>query len=193
MTHRPVRGILEGKQREFDVENATYAASSGSSFKADYAVVLSGHIHVAESIAFDETSERPPQLISGNAGTALDDIPTASPTAGELGDPAVAEAETLSAFGFMTIEPDGDVWIATQRDKNGNQLLGCVLDVDRTALPAAGATERSTRREGTTCKEGDLSVAPLAPSPDRDSPARISSPCRPASPGQQPTSLPACR
>ena len=67
-----------------------------------------GHIHVAETIAFDESSDRPPQLISGNAGTALDDIPTASPTAGELGDPAVTEAETLSAFGFMTIEPDGE-------------------------------------------------------------------------------------
>jgi hypothetical protein len=129
VTHRPVWGILEGKQREFDVENATYAASSGDSLKANYAVVLSGHIHVAETIAFDETSDRRPQLISGNAGTALDDIPTASPSAGELGDPAVAQAETLSAFGFMTIEPDGDVWIATQRDKNGNPLLDCILDV----------------------------------------------------------------
>jgi hypothetical protein len=129
VTHRPVWGILKSKQREFDVENATYAASSGDSLKANYAVVLSGHIHVAETIAFDETSDRRPQLISGNAGTALDDIPTASPSAGELGDPAVAQAETLSAFGFMTIEPDGDVWIATQRDKNGNPLLNCILDV----------------------------------------------------------------
>jgi hypothetical protein len=129
VTHRPVWGILKSKQREFDVENATYAASSGDSLKANYAVVLSGHIHVAETIAFDETSDRRPQLISGNAGTALDDIPTASPSAGELGDPAVAQAETLSAFGFMTIEPDGDVWIATQRDKNGNPLLDCILDV----------------------------------------------------------------
>jgi hypothetical protein len=129
VTHRPVWGILEGKQREFDVENATYAASSGDSLKATYAVILSGHIHVAETIAFDVTSDRRPQLISGNAGTALDDIPTVSPSAGELGDPAVAQAETLSAFGFMTIEPDGDVWFATQRDKNGNPLLDCILDV----------------------------------------------------------------
>jgi hypothetical protein len=129
VTHRPVWGILKSKQREFDVENATYAASSGDSLKANYAVVLSGHIHVAETIAFDETSDRRPQLISGNAGTALDDIPTASPSAGELGDPAVAQAETLSAFGFMTIEPNGDGWIATQRDKNGNPLLDCILDV----------------------------------------------------------------
>ena len=128
MTHRPVWGILKGKDREFDVENATYAASSGDALNADYALVLSGHIHAAETIAFDETSERRPQLISGNAGTALDDIPTASPTAGELGDPAVTQAETLSAFGFMTMEPDGYTWIATQRDKHGNPLLICILD-----------------------------------------------------------------
>jgi hypothetical protein len=130
VTHRPVWGILEGKASEFEVENATYAAATGDSLKADYGLVLSGHIHVAESIAFDESSQRPPQLVSGNAGTALDEIPTASPTAGELGDPAVTEAETLSAFGFMTLEPEKDVWFATQRDKDGNPLLECVLDLD---------------------------------------------------------------
>jgi hypothetical protein len=129
VTHRPVWGILEGKEREFDVENATYAAATEGSRKGDFALVLSGHIHAAESIAFDESSDRAPQLVSGNAGTALDDIPTASPTAGELGDPTVTEAETLSAFGYMTMEPDGEVWIATQRDKNGNALFACMFDL----------------------------------------------------------------
>jgi hypothetical protein len=129
VTHRPVWGIFEDKTGELESENATYAAATGDSLKADYALVLSGHIHVAESIAFKESSHRPPQLISGNAGTALDDIPTASPSAGELGDPAVTEAETLSAFGFMTIEPVDNAWIATQRDKEGNPLLECAVDV----------------------------------------------------------------
>ena len=101
--------------------------------------MLSGHIHAAETIAFDETSERRPQLISGNAGTALDDIPTASPTAGELGDPAVTQAETLSAFGFMTMEPDGYTWIATQRDKHGNPLLICILDATTLSCGPSGA------------------------------------------------------
>jgi hypothetical protein len=94
---------------------------------------------VAESIAFDETSNRPPQLISGNAGTALDEVPTASPSAGELGDPAVTDAETLSAFGFMTLELDGENWIAIQRDKQGHPLLECALEVTqmRCGGPAA--------------------------------------------------------
>ncbi len=101
--------------------------------------MLSGHIHVAETIAFAEASDRRPQLISGNAGTALDDIPTASPTAGELGDPSVAQAETLSTFGFMTMEPDGEAWIATQRDKNGNPLLDCILDATSLSCGAQSA------------------------------------------------------
>jgi Calcineurin-like phosphoesterase len=139
VTHRPVWGILEGKEGEFDVENATYAKSSGDSLQADYALVLSGHIHAAETIAFDATSDRRPQLVSGNAGTALDDIPTASPTAGELGDPTVAQAETFSAFGFMTIEPDGNAWIATQRDKTGNPLLECNFEATTLRCGAAAA------------------------------------------------------
>jgi hypothetical protein len=94
VTHRPVWGIVEGKE-------------------------------------FDEMSDRPPQLVSGNAGTALDDIPTASPAAGELGDSAVIEAETLSAFGFMTLELDDEGWIVTQRDRRGSTLLECVLVVDQ--------------------------------------------------------------
>ena len=140
VTHRPVWGILEGKGTEFEVENATYAAATGESLQADYGVVLSGHIHLAESMSFDESSDRPPQLISGNAGTALDQIPTASPTAGGLGDPAVTEAETLSAFGFMTLEPDENGWVATQRDKQGNPLLECVLVLDQLTCeePEAG-------------------------------------------------------
>ena len=127
VTHRPVRGILAGKGTEFEVVNATYGSATDGSLRADYDVVLSGHIHLAESITFDRSSERPAQLISGNAGTALDEIPTASPTADELGDPTVAQAETLATFGFMTIEPHQNGWIATQRDMQGEALLECTL------------------------------------------------------------------
>jgi hypothetical protein len=72
-------------------------------------------------------------------GTALDQIPTASPTAGELGDPAVTQAKTLSAFGFMTLESDETGWIAIQRDRWGNPLLECVLVLDQLTCEAPDA------------------------------------------------------
>jgi hypothetical protein len=40
----------------------------------------------------------------------------------------MTQAETLSACGFMTMEPDQDAWIASQRDKRGKPLLDCILD-----------------------------------------------------------------
>ena len=60
VTHRPVWGILGGRIGEFQVENAAFEAATGGALKADYAIILSGHIHAAESIAFDESSDRPP-------------------------------------------------------------------------------------------------------------------------------------
>jgi hypothetical protein len=39
----------------------------------------------------------------------------------------------------MTIEPDGNVWIATQRDKHGNPLLECVLEAAELSCGAVAA------------------------------------------------------
>ncbi|MCC7023801.1 MAG: metallophosphoesterase [Thermomicrobiales bacterium] len=127
VTHRPVWGILSGKSGEFEVDNATYTAATGNALGADYGLVLSGHIHLSEALAFAPGSGRPLQIIGGNSGTALDQIPTASPTAGQLGDPEVATAETLSSFGFLTLEPDGHAWKATPRDVSGTPLLACTM------------------------------------------------------------------
>jgi hypothetical protein len=129
VTHRPVWGIFTGTGAETEGLNATYQAATGDTFKGKYALILSGHVHLAETLAFIQSSERPPQLISGNAGTALDNIPTASPSAGELGDPDVEEAETLSSFGFLTLEPDGAHWVATQRNAEGDPLRTCAFDL----------------------------------------------------------------
>ena len=135
VTHRPMWGILAGEDGEIEVDNASYQAATGGALGADYALLLSGHIHLAESLSFDSASGRPAQLISGNAGTALDAVPSASPAASELGDPQIEDAETLSSFGFLTLEPDGTSWIASQRNAAGDQLLRCQL-----ALPEITCT-----------------------------------------------------
>ena len=129
VTHRPVWGIFSQEEAAVIGPNATYEAAIGDTFSGKYALILSGHVHLAETLAFKESSDRPPQIVSGNSGTALDDIPTGNPTASELGDPDVSEAETLSSFGFLTLEPEGDRWIATQRNAAGDPLRTCTLDL----------------------------------------------------------------
>jgi hypothetical protein len=127
ITHRPLWGLLEGQDGEFEVENASFAAATRDLPLGDYSLVFSGHIHLAESLAFAGNSGRPPQIISGNSGTALDNIPTASPTAGELQDPVVEEAETVSSFGFLTLERQASGWTATPRDAEGQPLRQCII------------------------------------------------------------------
>jgi len=123
-THRPVSGLLEDQGGTYEVENASYEASAGDTLTGEYGLVLSGHIHLGEALTFDESSNRPPQLISGNSGTALDDAPEGSPSGAPF-QTDVEEAETFSAFGFLTLEPGPDGWVATQREADGSSVLVC--------------------------------------------------------------------
>jgi hypothetical protein len=140
VTHRPVWGIFAAGHGETEAENATYRAAAGSGpLDGHYALILSGHVHLAEAIAFEPGSQRPAQLISGNSGTALDEIPSATPSAAELGDPEVEEAETLSSFGYLTLEPQGEEWLATQRNAEGLPLIECHLILPEMTCAPAGS------------------------------------------------------
>ncbi len=128
VTHRPVQGILDFNHGDIEVQNAAFEAATGGAMKGGYALVLSGHIHLAEVIASDSDAERPPQVIAGNSGTALDEISLATPTVPDFGDPAIEEVEVYASFGFLTMEPIGDGWLAVQRDAAGQPLVECVLE-----------------------------------------------------------------
>ena len=129
VTHRPVWGILEGKEGEFQVENATYEAATEGSLKADYGLVLSGHIHVAESIAFD-----------GRVGpAAATDLRQRRHGARRHSDgkpdrrcssaiPTVDRSRDTVGVRFHDPGAERRSWIAIQRDKDGNPLFECVFD-----------------------------------------------------------------
>lgn len=86
--------------------------SMASSLPPSVALVLSGHVHEFQAITFD--SERPPQLIVGNSGVALDTNLLETPYSVQVdGEPA--EGLALSAnngpdsFGYLdvTLTSDG--------------------------------------------------------------------------------------
>ncbi|MCA9877761.1 MAG: metallophosphoesterase, partial [Thermomicrobiales bacterium] len=136
VTHRPVWGVFTEEHHDVEGENAAYHAAIGDTLSANLDLIVSGHIHIAEALSFDSASNLPPQLISGNSGTALDTMPTGDPTGAELGDPELEEAEILSSFGFLTLEPEPEGWVATQRDAQGNPLRRCVLGRDTASCSA---------------------------------------------------------
>jgi hypothetical protein len=57
-------------------------------------------------------------------------MPSGTPTGSELDDPELEEAEILSSFGFLTLEPGPEGWSATQRDAAGNAKVVCDLGRD---------------------------------------------------------------
>jgi hypothetical protein len=136
VTHRPVWGVFSDEHRDTEGENAAYESAIGDKLSANLALIVSGHIHIAEALSFEETSNLPPQLISGNSGTALDTMPSGTPTGAELDDPDLEEAEILSSFGFLTLEPGPEGWVATQRNASGNATVVCELGRDAASCTA---------------------------------------------------------
>jgi hypothetical protein len=141
LTHRPIwvfghDGERNGAEQLFR-DNPTLQTASRDRIPAGIGLVVSGHIHLFESLSFAGT--RPAQLVVGNGGTALDpDITT--PLAGlDVGGVSISDGVVVDQFGFMTIERGSDGWVATLRDIDGAPILDCPIQSGSvTCSPAAG-------------------------------------------------------
>ncbi len=128
VTHKPVWGVIEDHSgAQIEVRDESFEAATRDALPAGVELVLSGHIHLAEVLLFDPASGRPPQLVVGNGGTALDRNVTAELTGRALDDAALSSGETLEQFGFLTLEAADDAWLATVRDTAGHPLETCTL------------------------------------------------------------------
>jgi hypothetical protein len=133
VTHRPIWGVGQsdgGKDgpNMFQV-NATLQAASVNDLAPFITLILSGHLHLLETLSF--TTGRPPQLIVGNGGTALDPAITLPLVGTEIAGATVAEGTALDRFGFMTLERSDHGWLGTVRDVNGNAMARCMISNDR--------------------------------------------------------------
>lgn len=121
LTHKPLAGSvlwLDGK--ETVVDNATFRSLADNRLPTGIAVVVAGHIHLAEALLFDDDADRPTQLVVGNSGTRLDNGTTGAYDGALLGDPAIAAAFVAADFGWMRVELAADRAIATAVDLAGD-------------------------------------------------------------------------
>lgn len=134
LTHRPAYGVHvnrhhkpkeDGTPPEPQTMNAILqAAINASSFTA-MDVVFSGHIHVFQTMHFNE--EYPAQVIVGNSGTLLDKyIPTKLDGISMAGKPIV-EGMTQEQFGFVTVERASESWLMQLRDPDGLVTKTCTI------------------------------------------------------------------
>ena len=126
----PIKELNVNLQRAFDLAGRP----------AEVDLVLSGHVHVFQSVVF-ESGKLPAQLVAGTGGSALDlqfaEVPELRnfekrpyALAGVLPkkekDREKSRGLTEVAFGFVLLERSGsEQWKAALIDPAGQQLIGC--------------------------------------------------------------------
>lgn len=127
LSHKPLHAVLDLAGENREVRNESFGEAFGSGTPPEVDLVVSGHIHLSEVLLATRESGRPPQIIAGNGGTALDRPVTGDLVASELDDPALVRALVFREFGFWTIERREGAVVATGRGAKGNALVRCIL------------------------------------------------------------------
>ncbi len=136
LSHKPFwafgeRGQAQGRDVLFRT-NPTLQAAVRQQWPDGVELVLSGHLHTTEFLAF--TQGKPHQFVVGNGGALLDP-PLATELVGlDIADRTVSHAETLTDFGYVTLERGKAGWTVTPRDVAGRPQpchfrsteMGCV-------------------------------------------------------------------
>ncbi len=121
LSHKPfwafgARGQAQGREVLFRT-NPTLQAAVQQGLPDGIELVLSGHLHTTEFLAFAQG--KPHQFVVGNGGALLDP-PLATELAGlDIADRTVSQAETLTGFGYVTLEREKGGWEVTPRDAAG--------------------------------------------------------------------------
>jgi hypothetical protein len=93
-------------------------------FPQNIELMISGHIHAFEAINY--AGNVAPQLVAGNSGDILSDVPTN--LAGiNLGGLPVASGLTLPGFGYLLLTRTGAQWNVDVYDILGAKERSCVF------------------------------------------------------------------
>ncbi len=124
LTHKPIAGgIIELEGRDQVVDNKTIAAVSHNRLPRNLALVISGHIHLAQALLFADDASRPTQLIAGHGGTELDMGVSGAYDGAVLRDPTLKAGLVAASFGWMEVAVASDRITATARGIEDNELF----------------------------------------------------------------------
>jgi len=124
LSHRPIWGVGRGFATNQTLQQALAKALNGR-LPAGIELALSGHLHIFELLSF--TDQRPPQLIVGTGGTALDKKINHKLDGMTVGDATVSQGYAERCFGFLMIalQPGGSA--ATFISPKGKLGFKCAL------------------------------------------------------------------
>jgi len=99
---------------------------AGSTATDPLALVISGHIHLLETLSF--TDGKTPQVVAGNGGTSLDGAPT-NGQGMNIGGRTVANFMAQESFGYITATRSGEGWTFEVRNPDGTPRTKCAVTV----------------------------------------------------------------
>ena len=134
VTHRTMWAVghlkEEDGQEQLYFDNPTLQAASRNDLGDAVRLVLSGHLHLFEMLAWDG---RAPQMVAGTGGTLLDNR-IRTPLAGLMvGGARVTRGSSFVRFGFVSFEPAGEGWAAVLWDPAGAPIASCDVQGGATA------------------------------------------------------------
>jgi hypothetical protein len=122
LTHRPIWGF--GPHHRTLNASLQQALSGWNGRLPDgIALVLAGHIHLAEVLSFAD--KRAPQFVLGTGGTLLAGKIKGDLSSRKIGGTRVSYGRSDHRFGFAMLTPATDGWSASFNDAAGTKLFGC--------------------------------------------------------------------
>ena len=132
LTHRPVWGFRSDLKTINATLQQALAASNGR-LPDGIALILAGHVHLAEVLSFAD--KRAPQFVLGTGGTLLARKLKRSLTGENIAGTTVSYGRSDHRFGFAILQPAGQSggWAATFRDAAGRKLFACKVGPGKVA------------------------------------------------------------
>jgi calcineurin-like phosphoesterase family protein len=124
LTHRPVWGF-GAQHRTLNASLQQALAAWNGKLPDGIALVLAGHIHLAEVLSFAD--KRSPQFVLGAGGTLLAGKIKRDLTGRKIGGTRVSYGRSDHRFGFAMLAPSPGGWSATFHDVAGASLFECKI------------------------------------------------------------------
>lgn len=125
LTHRPVWGF-GSRHRTLNASLQQALAAWNGRLPDGIALILAGHIHIAEVLSFAD--KRTPQFVLGTGGTLLAGKVKTNLTGAKIGGTRVSYGRADHRFGFALLDSSPQGWNATFHDPAGTKLFGCKID-----------------------------------------------------------------
>jgi hypothetical protein len=125
LNHRPLSGFIRLPPGISAGGNQTLlAAMREDGFPQNIELMISGHIHAFEAISYGGNIA--PQLIGGNSGDTLTNVPTDLGGI-NIGGLPVASGLTLPGFGYLLLTRNAAAWTIAVYDVHGAKQRSCAF------------------------------------------------------------------